>query len=240
MRVIPGPYGTFTAWDQDIIGNALAKGEFWDAQIRPFLDEAGPKGWALDLGANIGFFSVYLARIASRVIAVEAHPRTFQILLDNLTRNQVADRVWPLWGAAYDRVTTLRLVPGAWCGWTLPSELDLDQCPSSSSIAFFPESADPRLADKLAVPAFPLDPIIPPDRISLVKVDCQGCDLRAMMGIREVLRRDRPLVVFEVEHGLMKAHGDSWDGYRAFFAALDYTVTRVRPDLWDYVARPHP
>jgi len=32
MRTVTGPWGSFRAWDHDILGNAIAKGEFWDQQ----------------------------------------------------------------------------------------------------------------------------------------------------------------------------------------------------------------
>ncbi len=238
-RIVTGPYGTFHAWNQDIVGQTIATGVFWDEQIRSALDEADVSGTALDLGANIGFFTVYLARRFARVLAVEAHPETYKLLVKNAKENQLNMNRTALWyGAAYDRETTLHLAPEKWLGFPLPSETDLDQTSSSASVAFAPTG------EGLAVPAFPVDPLVqsyqhdgwPP--VTCIKVDCQGCDLRAIVGLQETITRDRPIVVFEFEGAPSRWHGDTLKDYEAFFAAHHYSVERIREDLWDYVARP--
>jgi len=83
MRTVTGPWGSFRAWDHDILGNAIAKGEFWDQQIQPFIDEADSTGWALDLGANIGWFTVYMGS-ASRMSLRRGAPRNLQAPLRNI------------------------------------------------------------------------------------------------------------------------------------------------------------
>jgi len=50
---------------------------------------------ALDIGANIGYFTVMMARIVGgtgRVYAVEPHPGNFELLRTNVARNGFADR----------------------------------------------------------------------------------------------------------------------------------------------------
>ena len=62
MRDLTTAWGTFRCFDGDAVGNALAEGRFWDAHLRPFMDEAATvyTGWAIDIGAYIGFHTVYL------------------------------------------------------------------------------------------------------------------------------------------------------------------------------------
>ncbi len=232
-------HGSFVGWSGDHLTNVLETGQFWDEQIRASIDSADPAGTALDLGASIGWFSLYMARRFARTLAVEAHPDTYSLLVQNLEENHVDPRlVQTLWGAAYDRPTTLRLVTDATFGFLLPAD-GLDDTPNASAIVF---TAD---GEGVEVPAFPLDPWVlrqqadagwPP--VSCIKVDCQGCDLRAMVGLDHTIRRDRPVVIFEFEGAASGAHGDTLQAYHDFFDALDYTVTRIREDLWDFVARP--
>ena len=247
-RLVTGPYGTFHAWNQDLVGQIISTGKFWDAQIKGAIDEADPTGTAIDLGANIGWFTVYMAKRFAKVIAVEAHPGTYELLVKNtLMRDaDVRERVLPINAAAYDRTTTLHLAPESWLGWPVPSETDLDQVPNADSLAFVPTG------EGLAVPAYPIDIIVDTivqsservfkdwPKVTCIKVDCQGCDLRALVGLTETIARDRPLVIFEFEREPSSWHGDAWEDYEAFFAAHRYTVTRVRADLGDYVARPIP
>ena len=238
-RIVTGPYGTFHAWNQDIVSHTISTGVFWDEQIRGSLDAADPTGTALDLGANIGFFTVYMAKRFARVLAVEAHPETFKLLVKNMMENQLdLDRIALRCGAAYDRETVLHLAPAEWLGFAVPSETDLDQTTGAASVAFAPTG------EGLAVPAYPVDPLVqhyrdegwPP--VTCIKVDCQGCDLRALVGLQETIARDRPLIVFEFEGSPSRWHGDRLQDYFDFFETHCYHVERIRQDLWDYVARP--
>lgn len=231
-------HGTFTGWSGDHLTTVLATGQFWDEQIRGAIDSADTAGTALDLGASIGWFSLYMARRFARVVAVEAHPDTYTLLRQNMKENHVDPQlVHTLWGAAYDRATTLKLVTDARFGFQLP-ENGLDHTPNASAIVFMPDG------EGVEVPAFPLDPWVTTQqeggwpKVTCIKVDCQGCDLRAIRGLRVTIARDRPVVIFEFEGGASLAHGDTLQAYLEFFNVLAYTVERIRDDLWDFVARP--
>jgi FkbM family methyltransferase len=248
MRTIQTPHGVFQTFDHDAVGNALASGQFWDEQIRAALDSADPSGWAIDLGANIGWFSVYLARRHLQVLAIEAHPTTYVLLYANVMANGMKDRVLVVNGAASFETTSLRLAPAAWHGWPdgMASERNLDLVPTAASLAFVPIDAVPTpvTLDTLVVPAFQVDDIlmrmIPWPRVTLIKVDCQGADLPALIGLKHTIARDRPLIVFEYEGGAAQwqGPGNTWQDYLDFFEARDYAVERIREDLFDYVARP--
>ena len=62
-----------------------------------------------DVGANIGAFSLRAARIAKRVVAFEANPAVFNVLMRNVALNGCADRVQALNVGVSDRRETLRL-----------------------------------------------------------------------------------------------------------------------------------
>lgn len=237
MRVVSGPWGSFKAWDGDTVSHTISTGQFWDQQIQPFLDEPDPTGWAIDLGANIGWFTVYLAKRYAHVLAVEAHPETFfKLLSTNVFDHGVAAKTTLVYGAAYDRLTTLRMAPAEWLGWPIPSETDLDLTPGSASLAFVPNRGL-----GLEVPTVVVDQILAGfgyPRVTCIKVDCQGADLRALKGLRETISRDRPLIIFELEYPACTWHGDEWLDYTTFFAELNYSITQIRSDLGDYVARP--
>lgn len=242
-RIVTNPLGTFHAWNHDMVGTTIGTGAFWDGQIQGAIDSADVAGTALDLGANIGWFTVYMARRFAKVLAVEAHPETFKLLEKNLVLNAVVDNAVTLEGAAFDRHVPLHLAPGETVGFPLPSERDLDQTASAASIAFAPPGEH---TDRLAVAAFPLDPVVTTlqraphhwPRVTCIKVDCQGCDLRALYGLRVTIARDRPVVIYEFEGLPSRWHGDALKDYDAFFDALGYDTERIRLDLWDYVARP--
>lgn len=51
---------------------------------------------ALDLGANVGFWTVRLASLGVKVAAVEGSPWTFKMLLENIDTNKIKDYVYPI------------------------------------------------------------------------------------------------------------------------------------------------
>jgi FkbM family methyltransferase len=226
MRQITTVLGEFLVWEGDHLGQVLESGAFWDAQLKPFLDEGDPTGWAIDVGANIGFLSRYLRSKYVGVIAVEAHPVTAGVLQANMQGSDVE----VIWGVAYDRAPAwFTVAPDALLGWPAGN---LDSCPNVASLAYV------RCFEPTALESVVLDSVVGTRPISLIKVDAQGCDLRALRGLRQTIRRDRPLILFEFEEAASSWQGDDWDDYLRFFSAEGYNVTRIREDIWDYVARP--
>lgn len=235
--LIDHPLGRFWVWP-DSVGRDLQRGGFWDEHLRPAMDAADPSGWALDLGASTGWFTVYLARRFAHVLAVEAHPTTYRLLLQTLAMNHLLGGgvVTPMWVAAYDRPATLRMATEAEIGWTLPSYVHLDGAVCASGVAFRPDGIQP---DHLQVAALPVDDLVPPTaRVTLIKVDVQGCDLRALHGLSKTIARCRPPVLFEYEAISQDWHGDGLEAYLAFFAEREYTVAQVHPSFQDYLAVP--
>lgn len=67
--------------------------EIWGREVYadPRIREATEGGTVLDLGAHVGFFTLYAHRVlhAARVLAFEPHPANFALLQRNLTENDV-------------------------------------------------------------------------------------------------------------------------------------------------------
>jgi FkbM family methyltransferase len=234
-QVVSKHVGPIWVWS-DAPGHFIETGSWWDQQLQPYIDQvADATAWAIDLGANIGWFSIYLAGLFQHVVSVEAHPQTFDLLLRNIAERALTN-VHAINCAAYDRATTLRLAPTAFVGF--PVTTDLGDCASASSVAFAtPEAL--RGEGLLSIGARRIDDNIPPRaHVALIKCDVQGCDLRALMGLEDTIRRCRPRILWELEGGLVRLHDDHQEDYAAFFTRLDYSVTRIREDLWDYVSDP--
>lgn len=212
--------GRFSLYETGTITRALRLGQWWDAHLKPILDEVPSGGWAIDIGAHVGWFTRYLSH-RFRVVAVEPNPETFQLLTQNNygdTPYSVRVQCWPV--AAYHQVATL--------SWDLRNDrTDAGAC------AFTPTNG------LYTVPAVPLDHyLLAHAHVSVIKCDAQGADLRALKGLRQTIARCRPLIVFEWEEGMAAWQGDTWQDYLDFFQELNYTVERITLDYWDYVARP--
>jgi FkbM family methyltransferase len=68
---------------------------FWQIYLRRVYRVEASDQIILDIGANVGLFSLYAARQApaARIFAIEPFPRTFQRLLETVTDHRLTDRI---------------------------------------------------------------------------------------------------------------------------------------------------
>ncbi|KAA9166779.1 FkbM family methyltransferase [Amycolatopsis acidicola] len=174
-------------------------------------------GAILDIGAHVGYHTLRLMRRpeVSRAVAVEADPVNAQYLRRNLRVN--------LPEAARALVTVVEAA--AWDG---AGTLHLSHASPNNS-------GDNRVSTDgpgVEVPAVRLDavPEVTGQPLSLIKVDLQGRDHRALAGLTEVLRRDRPHVVCEFCPNAIEELGDDPEQVLAGYRELGYRPVEVTED----------
>lgn len=145
----------------------------------------------IDVGANIGFFSLRFARWAGpagRVIAIEPEATNVASLRARVARAGLSGVVDCVHAAAADRSGTLTLAvtPGH---------------PGDHHLA---ETGQP-------VRAVTLDDLMREDtpRVSLVKIDVQGAEPMVIAGGRRLLVKQRPAVFVEVHEPSLARYGSS-------------------------------
>jgi FkbM family methyltransferase len=141
-----------------------------------------PGDCVVDVGANVGNYTARLSELvgpAGRVISLEPVPETFELLVANIARfpNQ---NVTLLNVAASDTPRILRM--------EVPT---LDTGLANRYMAHLSD------AGSLAVYCLPVDQLHLPDRVSLIKVDVEGHEFPALLGMRSLLERDRPVLIVE-------------------------------------------
>jgi FkbM family methyltransferase len=178
-----------------------------------------PGSAVVDVGANLGFFTTIFARWLtppSRVVAIEPEPGNVELLRRRVERAGLLPSVLIVEGAAAEATGPLSLVinplhPG-----------------------------DHRLgAEGLPIDGHALDDLLPRlgvRDVSLIKIDVQGAELRALRGARETLRRLKPAVFVEIDDGALQAAGASAAAVIAFLAALGYRMLVLRHGDWAPVA----
>ena len=143
-------------------------------------------GWTvLDLGAHIGYYTLLLAELVGpegKVMAFEASPEIFAVLKENVHLNECSNVVLENRAvAASSRRLALR-------------RNDAYPLSATSSI----------LSGRVAVEveAVALDQLLGSgfDRVAFIKMDVEGAEAEALQGMRELLRRDHPLLLIEI-HG---------------------------------------
>lgn len=158
----------------------------WLGTYEPWVHEAmsrcvSPGDWAWDVGAFIGYHSLFLRRLGANVVALEPDPVNFERLLTNLRANGAHD------------VRALRLAAGRTEG-----------CARLQRLGGHPSQT--RLEDDGhgECSVVPLDSLLvnyPAPR--LVKVDVEGSEVEVLAGASILLRECRPVWIVEA-HGTVE------------------------------------
>jgi len=62
------------------------------------------------------------------------------------------------------------------------------------------------------------------ERVDLVKIDTDGHEYEVLKGAREIIRKFRPVVIFEVGMYIMDERRVDFSDYLGFFESLDYSL----------------
>jgi len=139
-------------------------------------------GTFVDVGANVGGYSVRASKIGARVIAVEPDPDNYRVLKLNLELNQCIDAY--VLNIAAGRREEVRELYESSDG--APAGYSLLQAKSSGKV-------------KCSVEVKPLDVTIPPllnnERIDLLKIDVEGVEAEVIKGALDLLKSTRYMIV---------------------------------------------
>jgi FkbM family methyltransferase len=178
-------------------------------------------GAFLDVGAHVGYHTLSLLRTTpgvTRVVAVEVDATNAGFLRRNLAANLPAwqaERVTVVEAAAWDTDAGVRLVRAA---------------ETNSGDHRVREAAEGDGTD--VVPSVRLEtlPEVTAQPVTLVKVDLQGRDHRALAGLRAILERDRPDVVCEFSPEAIEELGDDPSQVLAGYRKLGYRLLTIEAD----------
>lgn len=131
----------------------------------------------VDLGANIGMYSVMAARQGCTVMAFEPGDRAFSLLNANVAINGLSDRVATYKKAAWSESASLRLSRNFHC--------------AMRQIGSEGDEVEGVALDDL------IHPLWPPRKRVFVKADVEDSESKAFAGMQRMLARDHPEIVFE-------------------------------------------
>jgi len=142
----------------------------------------------VDIGANVGFFSLLASRMvenSGQVYALEPVPANVREIRANLRRNRLAN-VEVIEVAASDAVGS--------------ATLTLTRHPGGAALASAGSPPDP--AGQLQVETATLDALVEQGRIrppSTVKIDVEGAEEAVLAGMTSTMASARPLLVVEID-----------------------------------------
>ncbi len=157
---------------------ALRRGER-ELSMLPFLVD--PQRMALDVGANKGDYSYFLARLCPRVIAFECNPKIVGMLRRTVARNVQVEAVG-LSDAAGQAV--MRIPRGARGHSNQRGTLAAKKI--VAAVTEVP--VETRRLDDYGL-----------DDVGFIKIDVEGLELKVLEGARETLARCRPVLLLELE-----------------------------------------
>lgn len=181
-----------------------------------FLSWMKPGVKVLDVGANIGRYSLYTTEMTGRkcrVLAIEADPTTFRVLRRNLELNSLLHLVSIYHCAAWDSESVLEFYASRYAG-------------TSSAAQDWASTIGAR---KVKVPARALDVVcaetdFQPD---VIKMDIEGAEFHALKGLEETLRRNHPAILLELHPQAMLQLGTSIDALQDYMLGLGYRFATV-------------
>jgi FkbM family methyltransferase len=172
----------------------------------------------LDVGANIGWYSV---RFAKRLPGVTVHafepiPTSYSFLQRNVALNGVGSRVrtYNLGLSESSGEVTFFISPTS---GTNASLLNVAGAPDARSVTGSTRTLDEWSAENAVVPDF-------------IKCDVEGAELLVFRGARETLAKHRPLVFAELLRKWSKPFGYHPNDMLQYFADLGYACFGVGPD----------
>jgi FkbM family methyltransferase len=196
-----------------------------------------PGATFLDIGANIGLFTLLASRwvgASGRVIAVEPSPRERERLAAHLRLNGIR-HVDVVAAAVADREGSGELMVAA------------DEHSGLNTLARRFSYSGVNVAETVAVPLVTLDSLAAATaltRVDVIKLDIEGSEYAALRGAATVLSRFRPRLIIEVVPDALSAAGASIGelqelldhaGYQLFEIGDRGTLRRIQriQDLYD-------
>jgi FkbM family methyltransferase len=167
-----------------------ARGEYAESLLTPLRYLIEDDFVCLDIGANIGLFSLALASLARRgkVYACEPNPKTFTYLEKNVAAN---------------RLGNVSCLPWAFSAKKETLRFNSNDTVLACSFALR-QDAPPAWSDLftglVSVEATTVDDLVREtglDRIDCIKIDVEGFELDVLKGARDTLERYHPAVLVE-------------------------------------------
>jgi FkbM family methyltransferase len=143
----------------------------------------GAGDWVLDIGANVGHYTRRFSDLVGptgRVIAFEPVPRTFELLSANVQL------------FANKNVTLMNAAASDACGMVGM------QIPTfESALSNYYQAHISGGHSDVQVMTLAVDSMALPHAVKLIKIDAEGHEPAVLQGMRNLLARDRPLLVVE-------------------------------------------
>lgn len=199
-----------------LLRRILETGAYEPELARLFASLVQPDRDVIDVGANIGLFTVLAGKMVTtgRVLAAEPTAGAFARLCGNVERNGVSGRAILYNGlvAQSDSTATLNVVNGR------------EEYSSMASIVHPSAAGD--ISEVFSIQTRSIDSLVAEHglRPALIKVDVEGAEGMVFEGAEKTLKEQRPIVLSEFSRPLLIRNGSSPEKIVALFERCGYQV----------------
>ena len=170
--------------------------------------------FCIDIGANIGMYSLFMAKRTDHVLAFEPQNVAMSRLMENININQISN------------ITAEEI---ALSDQSEKLALKIDKADSSRSCTTKYLNGN---GDEYIVDATCLDDYIvnnPINRIDFIKIDTEGFEKNIVYGANKSLKKYRPVVEIELIQNFHNVTDASIFEIKEFFNSLEYTFFYIQP-----------
>lgn len=216
----------------DVISGSIAFTGLYEQELsRRMLAQARHGGLMLDVGANMGYFSLLWAAAhpENRVIAFEASAGPARRLEQNVSRNGLSGQVRILHKAASDANgnVTFWLGPAEQTGW------------GGIAPADGPDQEPGRDLEKVTVEAVRIDEVVGTEPIAVMKIDVEGAEPLVLRGCRRILEAQQvACVYYECNQERLAALGFTAEDIHHEFKRAGYVCRALDASQTEWVATP--
>lgn len=203
----------------DVISGQIAINGFYEWKLSQKIQELAKKGGLfVDVGANIGYFSILWASgdPKNKIVAVEASPRNQASLQKNVINNNIEQQVTVLCSAAgsENKNVAFTVGPKDQTGWG---------------------GIGPGVQgwEMIETQMIRLDSYFNEEIIDVMKIDVEGADVLVIEGCERLLaNRQIKILLFEQNDSRMQTLGVTSDRAFALLRKHGYTLQKVSVDEW--------
>lgn len=185
-----------------------------EPEMKVISDLVKPGDWVIDVGANVGHYTLHMAACVGatgRVFAFEPLPETFALLTANV---QAAD------------TNNVTLINAAASNQTCISNMSVPKSQDHGMDNLYRAHLEP--TGDHPVFCMPLDSMPHSQPIKLIKIDAEGYDLEVLEGAEKLILAHKPIVIAESKGN---------DPITEWLVNRGYLVTKAAPNSPNIVAR---
>lgn len=193
-------------------------GLYYEPEMRSLIGLLNEGDVFVDVGANVGIYSLHAAKAAGpsgRVIAFEPTPETHESLVKNVRLNH------------FRNITVINKAAGDKEGF-----LQFAICASDNSnhlVADLAMLESRKIVEVRNIPVDTIDTMVAREKlpqVSVMKIDAEGAEKLVLAGASQVIEKHRPAILFE------SCDTGSGSPDRVFLTRMGYRLFRLEAGEW--------